>query len=335
MVPQDDLKIITHTEPVAPLLAVQDEPEKALMIAQKYTKVLVDIIEAQKLYSLIQNRKYIRVEGWTALAGLVGVFPYTIYSKRLDRGRYEIAYEAKVELRNRSGQAISSAEAICSNQEKGKDDQPEYAIKSMAITRATGKACRLAFSWIIALAGYETTPAEEMDGISPSSPPSTPPPNRKPKQKSQKSKEDKKPLTIPQATLIIQNIIGSHLMSQFEKWRLAKKLFDGQNILSKSHAEKIINWWIGRKTKTGKILEKSEREKRLELEKQDEKALDNYLSETYETYCKKNPNEIKNYSYFCSLPAEKLPFNIFDTTELMKTYLEFRKILGLDKEGGE
>ena len=32
----------------------------------------------------------------------------------------------------------------------------------MAQTRATGKACRLAFSWIMALAGYEPTPAEEM-----------------------------------------------------------------------------------------------------------------------------------------------------------------------------
>jgi hypothetical protein len=32
----------------------------------------------------------------------------------------------------------------------------------MAQTRATGKACRLAFSWIMLLAGYEVTPAEEM-----------------------------------------------------------------------------------------------------------------------------------------------------------------------------
>jgi hypothetical protein len=32
----------------------------------------------------------------------------------------------------------------------------------MAQTRATGKACRLAFSWIMSLAGYEPTPAEEI-----------------------------------------------------------------------------------------------------------------------------------------------------------------------------
>jgi hypothetical protein len=35
----------------------------------------------------------------------------------------------------------------------------------MAVTRATGKAYRLAFSWIMNLAGYEVTPAEEMMGV--------------------------------------------------------------------------------------------------------------------------------------------------------------------------
>ena len=34
----------------------------------------------------------------------------------------------------------------------------------MALTRATAKACRLAFSWILVLAKFEPTPAEEMSG---------------------------------------------------------------------------------------------------------------------------------------------------------------------------
>jgi hypothetical protein len=43
--------------------------------------------------------------------------------------------------------------------------RPKYARRSMAVTRATGKAFRISFSWIMSLAGYATTPAEEMDGI--------------------------------------------------------------------------------------------------------------------------------------------------------------------------
>lgn len=35
-------------------------------------------------------------------------------------------------------------------------------MRSMAVTRATGKAFRLGFSWVMVMAGYSPTPAEEM-----------------------------------------------------------------------------------------------------------------------------------------------------------------------------
>jgi hypothetical protein len=64
---------------------------------------------------------------------------------------------------------ISRASAECGSSDEldkyGKpvwSNRPRYARRSMAQTRATGKACRLAFSWIMSLAGYEVTPAEEM-----------------------------------------------------------------------------------------------------------------------------------------------------------------------------
>jgi hypothetical protein len=67
------------------------------------------------------------------------------------------------------GACISRASAECgAEDEKDKHgkplwaNRPRYARRSMAQTRATAKACRLAFSWIMALAGYQPTPAEEM-----------------------------------------------------------------------------------------------------------------------------------------------------------------------------
>ena len=67
------------------------------------------------------------------------------------------------------GACIGRASAECGSPDEldrhGKpvwSSRPRYARRSMAQTRATGKACRLAFSWIMALAGYEPTPAEEM-----------------------------------------------------------------------------------------------------------------------------------------------------------------------------
>jgi hypothetical protein len=49
--------------------------------------------------------------------------------------------------------------------EKRWKDADDYAIKSMAQTRAGAKALRNAFGWVAELAGYASTPLEEMDGV--------------------------------------------------------------------------------------------------------------------------------------------------------------------------
>ena len=76
----------------------------------------------------------------------------------------EIKYMAEIELVIlRSGLRFGRAKSLCSNLEEGKLLKDEYSIASMAETRATGKAFRLAFSWIMTLAGYAPTPAEDTE----------------------------------------------------------------------------------------------------------------------------------------------------------------------------
>jgi hypothetical protein len=141
------------------------EPEQIIAKATAVSNRLVDIVEKGKLYSLIKTRegerKFVKAEGWTAMIAMLGIFPRADYCKRLER-EDEIAYEAKVTLRHLSGIEVGAGDAICSSRERNWSGRDEYAIKSMAQTRAVGKACRLSFSWIMALAGYEVTPAEEM-----------------------------------------------------------------------------------------------------------------------------------------------------------------------------
>lgn len=79
----------------------------------------------------------------------------------------EIAYKAKVTLKTLKGQVVGAVESICSNREDGKLDNEEYAINSMAQTRAVGKAFRLSFGWIARVAGYDSTPFEEVDNLYP------------------------------------------------------------------------------------------------------------------------------------------------------------------------
>jgi hypothetical protein len=60
---------------------------------------------------------------------------------------------------------LSRGYAVCSNKENSKRRFDEYAIASMAQTRAVGKAYRNILAWLMKAAGFEATPAEEMDFI--------------------------------------------------------------------------------------------------------------------------------------------------------------------------
>jgi hypothetical protein len=164
-------------------------------------------------------------------------------------------------------------------------------------------------------------------------------PQKQEKDTDQKNHDDGSPVSIAQATLIIQNIIGSHLTQNFEKWRFAKTLFDGQNLLTKTKASNIIEWWIGKKVKSGKVIKEGERTKRAAIEKEDAngEALAAYMDDAYKKYQKKYPKDMKRYSVYCGTSDATRPFNIIDHQSLLKAYLKFRTIIGLDdsKQGGQ
>lgn len=133
--------------------------EELVERASEIAKRLADIIDKAQLFSNIQNRKFVKVEGWTTLGAMLGIVPVEESSVRLEDG----SYEATVKLvRSRDGQVVGRASAVCGMDEIwGK--RPDYQRKSMAATRATGKAYRLGLSWIMVMAGYDPTPAEEME----------------------------------------------------------------------------------------------------------------------------------------------------------------------------
>jgi len=133
-------------------------PQNVIELAKPIASALAGIINDRKLYTVINGKKYVQVDGWSTLGAMLGVLPIEVRSEKIDGG-----YESYVELKRTSdGMVIGGASAICTRDEKNWSSRDEYAIKSMATTRATGKAYRLAFSWIMNLAGYESTPAEEM-----------------------------------------------------------------------------------------------------------------------------------------------------------------------------
>ena len=135
-------------------------PQQIMNFATDLKKMVVD----NKLYTPIQGKNYINVEGWQIAGAFIGTFPVVEKVENLSTDK-EFKYRAEVSLRDKDGNIVGGGMAVCSNKEPGKTRFAEFAVMSMAQTRAVGKAFRLKIGWLMKIAGYETTPSEEMDVI--------------------------------------------------------------------------------------------------------------------------------------------------------------------------
>lgn len=150
--------VIPYEVPTAPATLFRtDDPAEVVLRASAMATALKDVIVRAKLTSNIQGREYVRVEGWTLLGTMLGVFPVCTWTRQLDDG-----WEARVEARTRDGSIVGAAEASCLRSENNWGGRDDYALRSMAQTRATAKALRIPLGFVVAMAGYEATPAEEM-----------------------------------------------------------------------------------------------------------------------------------------------------------------------------
>lgn len=134
-----------------------DMLERATVIATALAKM----VDAQKLYSEIRGKKYPQVEAWQTIGRMDNVVAREA-SRPIQHE--DGSWEAEVELvRLSDGMVIGNGSALCGAKgDNPWDSRPAHQRRSMAVTRATSRAFRQQYSWIMALAGYEPTPADEM-----------------------------------------------------------------------------------------------------------------------------------------------------------------------------
>jgi hypothetical protein len=137
-----------------------EDPVEIIRRASDTADVLAGVLRKQKLITNIQGKEHVRVEGWTLLGTMLGVFPVCEWTRPLEGGS---GWEARVVARTLAGQEVGAAEAQCSRSENTWKNRDDYALRSMAQTRATSKALRQPLGFVVSLAGFEATPAEEMD----------------------------------------------------------------------------------------------------------------------------------------------------------------------------
>jgi len=147
-----------------------NEPVAVIEKAGKVASALKAVIVKQGLVSKISGKEYPRCEAWTLLGTMLGVFPINIWTRKVDGG-----WEARVEARTKDGAVIGAAEAQCLKSEKNWSNREDFALRSMAQTRATAKCLRMPLGFVMTLAGFEATPAEEMGQASAAKPTGHPP----------------------------------------------------------------------------------------------------------------------------------------------------------------
>ena len=162
--------------------------------------VLKGHIVKHRLYTSIVGKNYAHVEGWQFAGGLMGLFPIVSEVTDLSKAE-EIKWMAKVEIQNiKDGKVVGRGFAVCSNKENKKKSFDEYAILSMAQTRAIGKAYRNLIGWVMKLAGYEGTPGEEMVKAGETMPAAAPVPATAAEKDAFKQKNAVKPSPAPEAS---------------------------------------------------------------------------------------------------------------------------------------
>ena len=173
---QKEEKAIVENKPLPDYAILNPEiPMTAKVdVATNVANTLAPLVRSQGLVVTGLNRankeaEYVTVEGWEVLGTFLGIVPVTTIIKEVkSKQDRTVGYVARATLYQNpviendeivGGTVIARAEAQADRSGFQKD---LFAIASMAQTRALGKAYRMGLSWIMKMAGFEGTPAEEM-----------------------------------------------------------------------------------------------------------------------------------------------------------------------------
>jgi len=159
-------------------------PEIVLENARTAAKALADVISKKAKPVIMNGEQYLEFEDWQTCGQFYG---YTVKTGdavlvEVDGVKGAKAHADLIDIK--TGVYVGGAEAYCMRDEEHWNTRPKYEwqgygenrkrvkvgdevvpwfqLASMAQTRAGAKAFRNRLAWVVVLAGYKATPAEEM-----------------------------------------------------------------------------------------------------------------------------------------------------------------------------
>jgi len=153
---------------IAPILSnelsVKRDPVEVLSEAKKAADALKDVISKKSKPVMMNGEQYLEFEDWQTLARFYGISAKVIDTRFIEIDGAK-GFEAKAIAIRSDGLEISRAEAMCLDDEKNWQNKPLFQLRSMSQTRACAKALRNVLAWVVVLAGYKPTPAEEIEEV--------------------------------------------------------------------------------------------------------------------------------------------------------------------------
>ena len=145
-------------------LTLARAPKQVLSEAQDAAKALQSVIAQSPTVVKFNGKNYLAFEHWQTCGRFYGVTARVTHTEYIEIGEAK-GFLAKAEAINtQTGAIISSAESMCMNDEQNWNKKPLFQLRSMAQTRACAKSLRNCLAWVVVLAGFEPSVAEEMTG---------------------------------------------------------------------------------------------------------------------------------------------------------------------------
>lgn len=140
-----------------------DKPQQDTEFAHKSAQFLMDIVKKNNWARRLGGQSdHLQYEAWQTVGKYYGYAVKTKDAEYVEFGN-SWGFKAKATVVNEhTGIEVGGAEAYCMNDENNWRSKPKFQLASMAQTRAGSKALRQILGFVVALAGYSPTPAEEM-----------------------------------------------------------------------------------------------------------------------------------------------------------------------------
>ena len=149
-------------------ITAKDAEAQADAIINQYSgwaTSLMKVVEAKGLYAVIGGKKYLEFEAWQLIATFDRAHADTDDTVPVERNGEIVGYLCRAKI-IKDGIRIGGAAQMCGLDAfpcRGKEGSAkDNAAISAAQTWAAAKACRMLYSSVATLAGYEVTTAEEM-----------------------------------------------------------------------------------------------------------------------------------------------------------------------------